>query len=76
MKIFGKSPKNGTLSVLFTYIYIFYFDIFVSLHAWVSPILEFLYYYMRNFCNLIGLAQWYFSLIWNIYTSKLQTLCG
>ena len=23
------------------------------------------YYYMRNFCNLIGLEQWYFSLIWN-----------
>ena len=22
-----------------------------------------LYYYRRNFCNLIGLEQWYFSLI-------------
>ena len=22
-----------------------------------------LYHYMRNFCNLIGLEQWYFSLI-------------
>ena len=22
-----------------------------------------LYYYTRNFCNLIGLEQWYFSLI-------------
>ena len=22
-----------------------------------------LYYYMRNYCNLIGLEQWYFSLI-------------
>ena len=22
-----------------------------------------LYYYIRNFCNLIGLEQWYFSLI-------------
>ena len=22
-----------------------------------------LYYYMRNFCNLIGLEQWYFTLI-------------
>ena len=21
------------------------------------------YYYMRNFCNLIGLEQWYLSLI-------------
>ena len=28
-------------------------------------LLLFLYYYMRNFCNLIGLEQWYFSLIWN-----------
>ena len=23
-----------------------------------------LYYYMRNLCNLIGLEQWYFSLIY------------
>ena len=35
-----------------------------------------LYYYMRNFCNLIGLEQWYFSLIWNTYMWKLQTSCG
>ena len=28
------------------------------------------------FCNLIGLEQWYFSLIWNTYKWKLQTLCG
>ena len=34
-----------------------------------------LYYNMRNFCNLIGLEQWYFSLIWNTYMWKLQTLC-
>ena len=26
-------------------------------------VFHFLYYYMRNFCNLIGLEQWYFSLI-------------
>ena len=25
--------------------------------------LPLLYYYMRNFCNLIGLEQWYFNLI-------------
>ena len=30
---------------------------------------------MRNFCNLIGLGQWYFSLIWNTYMWKLQNLC-
>jgi len=36
----------------------------------------FLYYYMRNFWNLIGLEQWYFSLIWNTYMWKLQTFCG
>jgi len=35
-----------------------------------------LYYYMRNFCNLIGLEQWYFSLIWNTYMWKLQTFSG
>ena len=26
-------------------------------------VFHFLYYYMRNYCNLIGLEQWYFSLI-------------
>ena len=31
---------------------------------------------MRNFCNLIGLEQWYFSLIWNTYMWKLQNYCG
>ena len=37
-----------------------------------------LYYYMRNFCNLIGflIEQWYFSLIWNTYTWKLQPFSG
>jgi len=35
-----------------------------------------LYYYMRNFCNLIGLEQWYFSLIWNTYMWKLQPFGG
>ena len=29
----------------------------------VIKVLQRLYYYMRNFCNLIGLEQWYFSLI-------------
>ena len=27
---------------------------------------------MRNYCNLIGLEQWYFSLIWNAYMWKLH----
>ena len=31
---------------------------------------------MRNFPNLIGLEQWYFSLIWNTYMWKLQTFSG
>ena len=35
-----------------------------------------LYYYVRNFCNLIGWEQWYFSLILNTYMWKLQTFCG
>ena len=26
--------------------------------------LQYLYYYMRNFCTLIGLEQWYFYLRW------------
>ena len=29
----------------------------------VRLVLQSLYYYMRNFCNLIGSEQWYFSLI-------------
>ena len=41
----------------------------------INPQLQLLYYYMRNFCNLIGLEQWYFSLIWNTYMWKLQTFC-
>ena len=36
--------------------------------------LQYLYYYMRNFCTLIGLEQWYFRLIWNTYLWKLQTI--
>ena len=28
-----------------------------------KPIFQVLYHYMRNFCNLIGLEPWYFSLI-------------
>ena len=35
-----------------------------------------LYSYMRNFCIVIGLEQWYFTLIWNTYMWKLQTFCG
>ena len=35
-----------------------------------------LYNYTRNFCNLIGSEQWYFSLIWNTYMYKLQTFRG
>ena len=42
--------------------------------AWCG--LHVLYYYMRNFCNLIGLEQWYFSLIRGNYMEKLQTFYG
>ena len=38
-------------------------------------ILWYLYYYMRNNCNLTGLQLRYFSLIWNTYMWKLQNLC-
>ena len=41
MRILGQFPKNGTLSVLFTYMYILFWYICVIRHAWVSPILEF-----------------------------------
>ena len=50
-------------------------DVVVTFEC-VNAILSFLlYYYMRNFCNLIGLEQRYFSLIWNTYMWKLQTFC-
>ena len=29
-----------------------------------------LYYYMRNFCNLIGLEHWYFNIILNVRTCE------
>ena len=32
-------------------------------HTRVGVAIYDLYYYMRNYCNLIGLEQWYFSLI-------------
>ena len=34
-----------------------------------------LYYYMRNLCNLIGLEQWYFSLIWNTLLREMFVTC-
>jgi len=40
-----------------------------------DDILWYLYYCMRNNCSLIGLEQWYFSLVWNTYMWKLQTFC-
>ena len=33
-----------------------------------------LYHYMRNFRNLIGLEQWYFSLIYVKITNLLQVV--
>ena len=46
------------------YLMVMIFSVFISL-----------YYYMKNFCNFIGLEQWYFSVIWNTYMWKLQTFC-
>ena len=39
------------------------FEIEALLFAAIDSELHSLYYYMRNYCNLIGLEQWYFSLI-------------
>ena len=49
---------------------------FTKIKLTFQYVLRPLYYYMRNFCSLIGLEQWYFSLIWNTYMWKLQTFCG
>ena len=35
---------------------------------------QLLYHYMRNFCNLIGLEQWYFSLILKYLHVKITNL--
>ena len=60
-------------------------QIFITLNHFCKPLVlhysgyHCLYYYMRNFCNLIGLEQWYFSLICiEIGTDmrKLQNLSG
>ena len=34
--------------------------------------LRWLHYGLRNFCNVIGCDELYFSLIWNTYMYKLQ----
>ena len=63
----------------------FYFEFFIrtnfslicfGLSLYSNQEFHSLYYYMRNFGSLIGLEQWYFSLIWNTYRWKLQTFCG
>ena len=56
----------------------FWFDsvrIITRLRAWNTSVPH-IPYYFRNFCNLIGLEQWSFSLIWNTYMLKLQNLSG
>ena len=49
---------------------------FSNLNGYQLPWFQPLNYYMRNFCNLIGLEQWYFSLIWNTHRWKLQPFVG
>ena len=45
-------------------IMVFYPDIMGDkLHLEFGPKFQHLYYYIRNVCDLIGLEQWYFSLI-------------
>ena len=56
-----------------------YYGPFIACTSWPDIYIHtymHLYYYMRNFCNLIGWEQWYFSLIWNTYMWKLQTFWG
>ena len=48
----------------------------VTFHIVLGQLFMGLYYYMGNFCSLIGLEQWYFNLIWNTYMWKLQTFGG
>ena len=60
LKFFGLSFR----SFIVAYLMVMIFSVFISL-----------YYYMKNFCNFIGLEQWYFSVIWNTYMWKLQTFC-
>ena len=41
-----------------------------------DKVFSLLYYYMKNYCNLIGSEQWHFSFIWNTYMWKLPTFWG
>ena len=54
----------------FMIVYIVYF----ANNANCTSLFPVLYHFMKKFCNLNGLEQWYFSLIWNTYMRKLQTL--
>ena len=53
----GSAPKSNPLPF-----YIPFLTEKVSLSQ-IVILLHTLYYYMNNYCNLIGLEQWYFSLI-------------
>ena len=64
LTLFSKEPTREVFS--------FKSDCVIENFKEVQSLLQVLYY-MRNFCDLIGLEQWYFSLIWNSYLWKLQT---
>ena len=59
--------KNQSITIIV-------FNVIIIMYS--ITLLHLLYYYMNNFSNLIGLEQWYFSLIWNTYMWKLQTFAG
>ena len=58
------SFKNKSLTIKTIGIFVQSNDFAIQLVVVADyPVFVHLYYYMVNFCNLIGLEQWYFSLI-------------
>ena len=69
-----ETKNQSIIIIVFNVIIIIIIIIIIIMYS--ITLLHLLYYYMNNFSNLIGLEQWYFSLIWNTYMWKLQTFAG
>ena len=59
----GSGITSSGSSTHITQVYSFYLEYELKYFNKKRNLFTCLYYYRRNFCNLIGLEQWYFSLI-------------
>ena len=55
---------------------IMYRNIYITIKPKQEVTFYRLYYFMRNFCNLIDLEHWYFSLIWNTTCENYKAFAG